>query len=225
MSDSPHYLGHRQRLKERLMRNPRELADYEVLELVLASVLPRRDTKPLAKELLSRFGTLRSVLGASSEQLEEMKGVGPAVLSHWRLLREVHARLAEGRMAETEVLSSVQAVADAAMARLGTKRREEFWAVLLDASNRVIAWECVNSGTVDRVDAYPREILALALKKQARGLILVHNHPGGNPAPSEDDRTLTLGMVKVASALQILVRDHVIVCDGKYFSFHENGLL
>lgn len=225
MSETPHYLGHRQRLKERLNRNSRELADYEVLELVLASVLPRRDTKPLAKELLARFGTLRKALGATPDQLEEIKGVGPAVVTHWCLLQEVHARMSEGRMAEAEVLSTVEAVARAAMARIGSRRTEEFWVALLDGSNRVIAWEQISAGTVDRVDAYPREMLALALRKQARCLILVHNHPGGDPSPSEEDRLLTMGVIKVAEALQILVRDHVIVSDSSYFSFHENGLL
>ncbi len=207
------------------MRNPRELADYEVLELVLASVLPRRDTKPLAKELLTRFGSLRGALSAAPERLEEVKGVGPAVVTHWHLMQETHARLKEGCMAEMEVLSTVEAVANAAMARIGGKTREEFWVALLDGSNRVIDWERISSGTVDRVDAYPREMLALALKKQARALILVHNHPGGDPTPSEEDRILTMGVAKVAGTLQILVRDHVVVSDRGYYSFHENGLL
>jgi len=207
------------------MRNPMELSDYEILELVLASVLPRRDTKPLAKDILVRFGTLRAALNAAPEQLAELKGVGPALLVHWRLLQEIHARLNEGRMAELETLSSVTAVAKAAMARIGGKKREEFWVALLDGGNRVIDWEQVSTGTVDRVDAYPREILALALRKQARSLILVHNHPGGDPSPSEEDKVLTLGVTKVAGALQILVRDHLIVGDNGYYSFHENGLL
>lgn len=225
MSEQPHYTGHRQRLRERLMRNPRELADYEVLELVLAAVLPRRDTKPLAKELMQRFGSFRAALTAPPERISEIRGVGPAVTAHWHLLQEVHARISEGRMAEAETFRTVESVAEAAMARIGNRKTEEFWVALLDNSNRVIEWERINTGTVDRVDAYPREMLALALKRQARCMILVHNHPGGDPTPSRDDHALTAGVVNVAEALQILVRDHIIVSDSGYYSFHENGLL
>ncbi|KAB1442993.1 RadC family protein [Pseudodesulfovibrio senegalensis] len=225
MTETPHYAGHRQRLRQRLMRDPRSLADYEILELVLASVLPRRDTKPLAKALIERFGSLGAALAAQPEELAECKGVGQGVVAHWHLLQEMQARLAEGNLGQADQLSTVEAVARAGMARIGNKRTEEFWVALLDSSNRVIEWDRVSAGTVDRVDAYPREILALALKRQARSVILVHNHPGGDPTPSEEDRLLTLGVARVAETLEILVRDHVVVADSGYYSFHEHGLL
>ncbi|GAB7021857.1 RadC family protein [Salidesulfovibrio brasiliensis] len=223
--DKPHYHGHRQRLKERLAQNPRALADYEVLELVLAGVLPRRDTKPLAKALLEEFGTLPAVMRAEPGRLEKLDGAGPAVVAHWRLLQELLARVAEGTMREREVLFNSEAVARAAMARLGGKRTEEFWVALLDTRNRVIAWERVGAGTVDRVEAYPREIMALALENKARSVILVHNHPGGNPEPSEEDQLLTLGMIRAASTLDVLVNDHVIVSESGYFSFRDKGMI
>lgn len=225
MSNTPHYQGHRKRLREKLGRDSRSLADYEILELVLAAVLPRRDTKPLAKELLAHFGSLAGVMKASPDRLSEFRGIGEGVLSLWQLLQELFARMAENELKNAETLSTVEAVAQAAMARLGGSRTEQFWAALLDGSNRVIEWERINSGTVDRVEAYPREILALAIKRQARSIILVHNHPGGNPSPSEEDRILTMGVVRVSEALDILVRDHVIVSDTGYYSFHEHGLL
>lgn len=223
--EKPHYHGHRQRLKARLERDSRSLADYELLELVLAAVLPRRDTKPLAKAMLEAFGSLPGVMRAEPERLEDLSGVGPAVVSHWRLLQELLARMAEGAMGEREVLCNSEAVARAAMARLGGKRTEEFWVALLDTRNRVIGWERVGAGTVDRVEAYPREIMALALRHKARSVILVHNHPGGDPSPSEDDQLLTLGMIRAAAALDVLVNDHVIVSDGSYFSFRDKGMI
>lgn len=223
--ETPHYHGHRQRLKERLARDPRSLADYEILELVLASMLPRRDTKPLAKELLTRLGTLRAVMTANPETLSQVKGIGPGVIAHWRLMQELLARVAEGAMREREILASPESVGNAAMARIGGKRTEEFWVALLDTRNRVIEWERVGIGTVDRVEAYPREIMALALKHKARSVVLVHNHPGGDPTPSDEDQMLTLGMIRAASTLDVLVVDHVVVTETEYYSFSDHGMI
>ncbi|WP_018124364.1 RadC family protein [Desulfovibrio oxyclinae] len=223
--DKPHYHGHRQRLKERLTRDPRALADYEILELLLASVLPRRDTKPLAKTLMEAYGSLGAVMQAQPEDLKRFEGAGPAVTAQWHLMRELLARVAEDGMRSREVLGDPDAVARAAMARLGGCRTEEFWVALLDTRNRVIAWERVGAGTVDRVEAYPREVMALALRHKARSVILVHNHPGGDPTPSDDDQLLTLGMIRAASALDVLVADHVIVSETDFFSFSDKGMI
>ncbi|MDD4732084.1 MAG: JAB domain-containing protein, partial [Desulfovibrio sp.] len=182
--DTPHYHGHRRRLRERLDREPRSLADYEVLELLLARTLPRQDTKPLAKELLTRFGTLHGVLYAPDAQLLRVKGFGAALLSSWKLYREVWARMKEPSPQRREVLDDPDRVAEGAKARFGTKGVEEFWIALVDNRNRVRAWECVSKGTVDQTAVYPREVLSLALRHEASGMILVHNHPGGNPEPS-----------------------------------------
>lgn len=227
MADSPkpHYHGHRQRLRERLAREPRALADYELLELLLGQVLLRQDTKPLAKELLERFGSLHGALTATPELLEQVPGLGPAVVGAFGLWRELLSRLGEHRLAQRQTFSGPEAVAEAALARLGHVGTEEFWVALVDVKNRLIAWERLWSGTVDQAPAYPREILALALRHKAVGVILVHNHPGGDPQPSSADMQLTRRMCRAAQELDVRVLDHLVVAGQSYFSFRENGLL
>ena len=223
--DTPHYLGHRQRLKAKLLRDSRSLDDYEILELVLASILPRRDTKPLAKEILARFGSFKEALMARPDRLDGLKGVADGVKVHWQLLQEVHARLGEDEARRGEPLSDPADVARAAMARLGNKGTEEFWAAFLDSKNRVIAWEQVSKGTVNATPVFPREILATALRLEAVGVILAHNHPGGDPTPSGDDILLTERIREAAEGLDIRILDHVVVTDRDYYSFNEFGRL
>lgn len=222
---SPHYAGHRQRLKDKLMANGRALADYEILELVLASALPRRDTKPLAKELIARFESLKGTIMARPDQLADVKGVGPGVQTHWALLQELYARLGEAPARRGASLSDPADVAGAAMARMGSKGIEEFWVLYLDTKNRVIEWRRVGKGTVNATPVFPREIMASALRLDAANIILAHNHPGGDPTPSKEDVLLT-GMIReAADGLDISVLDHVIVTDHDYYSFRQNGRL
>lgn len=221
----PHYLGHRQRLREKLLAEPKSLADYELLELLLGQVLPRRDTKPLAKELVTRFGALRAVVMARPEQLQEVSGFGESLAGHWALLREIFARLGEAPVREKQVFSGPEVVAAAARARIGHLAVEEFWLALVDNKNRLMAWERVGKGTVDETPVYPREVLALALKHQASGLILAHNHPGGDPSPSIQDRELTRRIAQSAKELGLRVLDHIIVAETRHFSFQDAGLL
>ncbi|WP_319541902.1 DNA repair protein RadC [uncultured Pseudodesulfovibrio sp.] len=224
-SDTPHYLGHRQRLKAKLVDNSRSLADYEIMELVLAQVLPRRDTKPLAKELIDRFGSLKDAITARPDQLNTVKGVGPAITAYWTLLQELYARLGEAQARSGQPLSDPRDVAKAAIARLGSKGIEEFWTAFLDSKNRVIAWERIGNGTVNAAPVFPREIVAMALRLEAVSIILAHNHPGGDPTPSKEDILLT-GMIKEAAQnLDITVHDHIVVTDKDYFSFYEGGYL
>ncbi|MBG0789405.1 MAG: DNA repair protein RadC [Desulfovibrionaceae bacterium] len=223
--DAPHYTGHRRRLKDRLADAPRALADYEILELVLASVLPRRDTKPLAKALIERFGSLKGAVMARPDQLGDVPGIGPAVRAHWALLQELYARLGESGARRGMALSDPGDVARAAMARMGSKGIEEFWVLFMDTKNRVIEWRQVARGTVNATPVFPREIVAAALRLEAANIILAHNHPGGDPSPSKEDVLLT-GMIKEAAAgLDIGVLDHVIVTDTDYYSFNEGGRL
>lgn len=221
----PHYQGHRKRLKDKLMRDSRSLADYEILELVLASVLPRRDTKPLAKELIERFGSLKSALMAHPDQLDNVKGLADGVRVHWQLLQEVHARLGEDVARRGDPLSDPVEVAKAAIARLGHKDTEEFWAAFLDSKNRVIAWEQISKGTVNATPVFPREVLATALRLEAVGVILAHNHPGGDPSPSTEDILLTERIREAAEGLDISILDHIVVTDREYYSFNEFGRL
>ncbi|MHC1751137.1 RadC family protein [Humidesulfovibrio sp.] len=222
---APHYLGHRQRLREKLTAEPKALADYELLELLLGQVLPRRDTKPLAKDLVARFGTLRGVMTARPEALCEVKGFGESLAGHWALLAEIFARLGEAPVRERQVFSGPEVVAEAARARIGHLAVEEFWVALVDNKNRLMAWERVGRGTVDETPVYPREVLALALKHQASGLILAHNHPGGDPSPSIQDRDLTRRIASAAEQLGLRVLDHLIVAESRHFSFQDSGLL
>lgn len=218
-------MGHRQRLRKRLLANSRALADYELVELLLAQTLPRCDTKPLAKALLARFDGLAGVLRAPVEQLQAVPGFGPALSAAWKLYAELFARLGETPIRRREVLSSANMVAEAAQARFGAERHEEFWVALLDNKNRALAWECVSRGTVNQTAVFPREVLALALRHQASGIVLVHNHPGGDTTPSREDLVITERIRRSAGELDIRVLDHLVVTDAGHFSFNEHGLL
>lgn len=224
-NNPPHYLGHRGRLKERLRRDSRALADYEILELVLGYANPRRDNKPLAKALLERFGTLRGVYQARASELEAVDGVGDGLAVFWTLWREFLARLGEQAARERVLVDDPGVVADLARERLGTLCSEEFWVALLDGANRLVGWERISQGTVDQTPVYPREVLALALSRQASGVIMVHNHPGGDPKPSGMDQEITRQVKLAAHGLGVRVLDHVIVAGAQYFSFKKARLL
>ncbi|HCR12071.1 MAG TPA: DNA repair protein RadC [Solidesulfovibrio sp.] len=223
--EPPHYLGHRRRLKDRLMENPRALADYEILELLLGYVNVRRDNKPLAKELLRRFGSVRGVLLAREEELRGVPGIGPGALEFVTLWREAWARFHEQPLRERALLNSPDIVAEMARARIGANEREEFWMALVDTKNRLIGWEQVSQGTIDQAVIYPREILSVAIRHKASGVILVHNHPAGDPRPSSDDVAFTRRIVSAARELDVRVLDHLVVTAGGYFSFQAEGML
>jgi DNA repair protein RadC len=223
--EPPHYLGHRRRLKDRLMENPRALADYEVLELLLGYVNVRRDNKPLAKELLRRFGGVRGVLLAREEELRGVPGIGPGALEFVTLWREAWARFHEQPLRERTLLNSPDIVAEMARARIGANEREEFWMALVDTKNRLIGWEQVSQGTIDHAVIYPREILSVAIRYKASGVILVHNHPAGDPRPSSDDVAFTRRVVGAARGLDVRVLDHLVVTADGYFSFQAEGML
>lgn len=225
MKGEKHYLGHRQRLRERLERDARQLADYEVLELLLGYVLLRKDTKPLAKALLERFGTLRGVFSARDEDLRRVPGFGPGLETFWTLWRETWARLSESPLHEKDVLDSPEAVAALAMARLADKPTEEFWVALVDAKNRLVGWERLARGTVDQIAVYVREVMHVAIRFEAQGIVLVHNHPGGGAEPSREDKAFTARVAEAARTMGIRLLDHVIVAEGEHFSFRTGGLL
>lgn len=222
-NEQPHYHGHRQRLKARLMEHPGSLQDYELLELTLAAVLPRRDTKPLAKALLQHFGGLRQVLDAPQELLQELDGFGPALATHWVLLKELRARHGEHMLTSREVLDNADDIVFAAQERFGRDRHEEMWCVFLDAKNRVLAWECIAEGEPDYVMARPKAIVERAFKHKAASFVMVHNHPGGDPTPSPEDRRLTLELADLAGRMDLNLIDHVIVSERSHYSFRAFG--
>jgi DNA repair protein RadC len=223
--DPPHYLGHRQRLRERLDREPRSLGDHELLELLLTYVLPRKDTKIQAKTLLTRFGTLGDALTADPARVADIPGLGRGAATFWRTLQECLARKASGPVARKEQFTSPDQVRELIQSRLGHLTKEEFWVILVDNQNRLLCFEQVLQGTVDQTAAYPREILELALRQRASGLILVHNHPGGDPTPSLQDKKLTETMARLAPDLGLRLLDHLIVTSESYSSFRQLGLL
>lgn len=223
--DRPHYLGHRSRLKDRMRQDSRSLADYEILELLLGYANPRKDNKPLAKALLERFGSLRGVYQAREPELADMDGVGEGLVVFWTLWREFLARLGEQDVRERVLVDDPKVVADLARERLGHLSAEEFWVLLVDGANKVLGWERVSQGTVDQTPVYPREILALALRRQAAGLVMVHNHPSGDIKPSKADQEITRQVKLAAHGLGVKILDHVIVAGKDFFSFKKAGLM
>ena len=223
MSEKAHYHGHRQRLRDKLERDEQSLADYEILELVLGTVIRRTDTKPLAKELLNKFGTLRGAIDAQDEELLTLKGFGPSLLSHWILLRELFSRYLESGTQKKKRISSPAEVAEMARIRLGRKEKEEFWAAFLDNQNRLISWERISTGTVNTTMIYPRELMEQALQRKASSLVIVHNHPGGNLTPSSPDIEITRHIAKAGRILGIRLLDHLIITADTYYSLKDEG--
>lgn len=218
--------GHRQRLKDKFRRTTGEgLHDYELLELLLTYALPRRDVKPLAKELIARFGGLAGALDASPEELEKVKGLGmsPAVLI--KLAKHLSEQYLASEMRSRDVLSSPKSVLDFARAKMAGLPNEAFLCIYLNTKNEVLKDKIISRGTVDKAAVYPRRIIEEALHLHAAGLILVHNHPSGHCQPSPEDRQLTDSIVSVARTLDIRVLDHLIVGRLGYYSFAENKIL
>ncbi|WP_290922420.1 DNA repair protein RadC [Halodesulfovibrio sp.] len=223
MTEKAHYHGHRKRLREKLHKNEQSLADYEILELVLGTVILRSDTKPLAKDLLNRFGTLRGVLDAPDEDLLQLKGFGNSLLSHWKLMRELFSRYMESGISQKKTLSSPAEVAEMARIRLGRKEKEEFWAAFLDNQNRLLSWERISTGTINSTMIYPRELMEQALQRKASSLVIVHNHPGGNVTPSSPDIEVTRHIVQAGRILGIRLLDHLIITADTYYSLKDEG--
>ncbi len=208
---TPHFHGHRERLRARFREAPDALADYEILELLLFRSIPRRDTKPLAKALLARFGSLAEVLGASEQRLRSVPGVSENVAVDLKVVMTASLRLARGQVMKRPVLSSWTAVIDYCRTAMAFEEREQFRILFLDRKNAVIADEVQQTGTVDHTPVYPREVVRRALELSATAVILVHNHPSGDPTPSRADVTMTKQIVDVAAPLGITVHDHIII--------------
>jgi len=218
--------GHRQRLKERFASGgPEALPDYELLELVLFSAIPRRDTKPVAKQLIERFGSFAEVINAPAERLKEVKGVGDAAVMQLKLMRAGALRMMRGGVMQRPVLTSWTAVLDYCRAAMGFEAREQFRILFLDKKNRLIADEVQQQGTVDHTPVYVREVVKRALEHSASAIILVHNHPSGDPAPSRADIDMTLQIVAAARPLGVAIHDHIIVGRQGHASFKALKLI
>jgi DNA repair protein RadC len=208
----PHYLGHRERLRERFREAGADaLSDYELLELLLFRALPRRDVKPLAKTLLATFGSFAEVITAPQARLAEIKGLGESGITEFKIVHAAASRLVHGQVKKRPVLSSWSAVLDYCRTAQAFSDREQFRVLFLDKRNQLIADEVSQVGTVDYAPVYPREVVKRALELSATAIILVHNHPGGDPTPSRADIEMTHLIVEVAKPLGIAVHDHIIV--------------
>jgi DNA repair protein RadC len=221
----PHFLGHRERLRDRAAAGGlAALPDYELLELFLFRSIPKRDVKPLAKQLLARFGSLGAVLGATAEELKTVPGIGTAVALDLKLLHEAALRMGRETVARRPVISSWSALVAHVQTALAHETREQFRVLFLDKKNQLIADETLNRGTVDHAPVYPREVVRRALELSASALILVHNHPSGDPTPSTADVDMTRQVVEAARALRIAVHDHLVVGRHGVASFKALGL-
>ena len=217
MSDSPesaepHYLGHRQRLRERFLDNGGEtLADYELLELLLFTASPRSDVKPLAKALIKRFGSFAEVVSARPERLREIKGLGSNSVGMLKVVEAAAQRLTKETVRTRPVMSSFADVVGYCRAAMAHAEREEFRILFLDKRNSLIADEVQGVGTIDHTPVYPREVVRRALELGASALILAHNHPSGDPTPSAADIRVTQDILAIAQPMGIAIHDHLII--------------
>ena len=222
----PHHLGHRDRLRTRARAGGLgALPDYELLELYLYRSIPRADVKPLAKALLARFGGLAGVLSAPLQDLKAMPGVGEAVALDLKLMHEAALRIGKGQVTRRPVISSWSALLAYVKTALAHEPREQFRVLFLDKRNRLIADEMLGQGTVDHAPVYPREVARRSLELSACALILVHNHPSGDPQPSAADIDMTRQIVEALKALKITVHDHLVVGRDGVASFKALGLI
>ena len=224
-SDDMHK-GHRKRLREKFLKSGLSgFHDYEIVELLLTLGSPRRDRKPQAKEALKRFKTLRGVLSASAEELQQIEGIGPHSAFGIKLVQEIAREFLKGKIVDQPLLKSSREIFDYLYHAMRDLKKELFKVIYLSSQNQIIEVVDLFEGTVDSSSISPREIIEGALKDSAAALIFVHNHPSGNPAPSTSDRELTRQLVYVGKIMQMRVVDHIIIGNDRYYSFADEGLV
>ncbi len=224
--EADHREGHRNRLRERFRTGGADaLPDYELLELLLFRSIPRRDTKKLAKDLISRFGTFAEVIAAAPGRLAEVSGIGEATITDLKLVAASAQRMMRIEVMNRPVLSSWNAIIDYCRSAMAFENKEQFRILFLDKSNTMIADEVQQRGTVDHTPVYPREIIKRALELSATAIILVHNHPSGDPTPSNADVRMTREILEISRPLGILLHDHVIIGRKGHVSFKGKGLI
>ncbi|MCQ8186564.1 RadC family protein [Parvularcula maris] len=227
--------GHRKRLRERFMEGgPEGVRDYELLELILFAAIPRRDVKPLAKVLLAEFGSFADVISAPRDRLEAVTvridgkpplTCTPGVLAQFAIVRAAALQLSAANVMGRQVLTSYEALIDYCRANVAYEQVEQFRILFLDNKNALIADEKQQTGTINHTPVYPREVVKRALTLNAGAMILVHNHPSGDPTPSRADIAMTEKIVEAAKAVDITVHDHLIIGRGRHTSFREQGLI
>ena len=224
--DAPKPAGHRRRLREKFIKSGFSgFHDYEIVELLLSLGTPRRDCKQPAKEAIARFKSLRAVLEADETELKEIKGIGPHNVFGIRLAREVARELLKAKVIEQPTYRSSQEVFDYLYLSMRDLKKEVFKVIFLNSQNQILDIEDVSLGTVNSSSVYAREVIESAIRQSAVSLIFVHNHPAGNPEPSQADRDLTRELLYAAKVMQLAVFDHIIIGDNRYFSFSAAGLI
>jgi DNA repair protein RadC len=218
--------GHRERMRERLLTaGPDALADHELLEMLLFIALPRRDTKSIARALIKRFGSLTAVIAAPVAALESVPGMAKAGIAALKTVQAAAQRLARSEVLNRPVIGNERKLADYLHTVLGREKVEQFRILFLDPRNRLIADEVQGRGTVDHTPVYPREVIKRALELNATAIMLVHNHPSGDPTPSQADLSMTRAIQQAATLVNITLHDHFIVANGEMLSFRREGLL
>lgn len=222
-----HTLGHRSRLRERFIRSGLDgVSEYELLEIILFGSNPRGDVKPLAKDILKKFGNLYSVITASVDELRKVKGVGDAAVA---CIKSAHAvaqiMLKQKAQSNTLTINSLESVVEYCQASMSHLKHEEFRVLFLNKKNQLMSDELINSGTINQVAVYPREIARKALEIGAGAIILVHNHPSGNPTPSKEDIEITYKIEHALANLDITLHDHIVIGKGDFVSFKQRKLL
>ncbi|MEM9572066.1 MAG: DNA repair protein RadC [Pseudomonadota bacterium] len=222
----PHWQGHRDRLRGKLIqRGAAALDDYELLETLLFAFIPRRDVKPIAKALLQRFGSLSAICAADAQELQTVPGIGETVAAYFTASREIADRAARETIEARPIISSWTALLAYVRGRLQHEAREQFRVLFLDRKNQLITDELMGQGTVDHAPVYPREIARRALELSASALILVHNHPSGDPTPSRADIDITREIIDALAPFDIKVHDHLIAAKQGVTSFKTEGLI
>lgn len=222
----PHWLGHRDRLRQKLLnRGAQALDDYELLETLLFAFLPRRDVKPVAKALLARFGGLSAVFAAEAKDIARVEGMGPNSAAYLKATAEIATRAAREEISAKPLISSWTSLVTYVRSQLQHETREQFRVLFLNKKNQLIADEIMSQGTVDHTPVYPREIARRALELAASSLILVHNHPSGDTTPSRADIDVTRELMDALTSFDINVHDHLIVGTGGVTSFKASGLI
>jgi len=223
--DKPDHKGHRERLRRRFLDAPEALPDYELLELLLGAAIPQKDTKPLAKALIKRFGSFADVVTADVEDLKTVDGIKDVAAATLKVVREAAVRLARAPVLNTSVISGWDVLLDYCRTAMTTLPTEQFRLLFLDRNNTLIADELQQTGTVDHTPLYPREVVKRALALHASAIIMVHNHPSGDPKPSKADIDMTRTVKEALGAVGIQLHDHVVVGRKGHASFKAMGLL
>ena len=222
----PHYHGHRDRLRARFAEGGvSALADYELLELYLFRSIPRKDVKPIAKDLIAKFGSFAETIAAPIERLTEVKGISEKIALDLKILKAAATKLGQESILGRPVLSSWSALLDYCRSAMQFEGKEQFRVLFLDRKNRLIADEIMGQGTIDRAPVYPREIIKRALELDSTALILTHNHPSGDPTPSQSDIDMTKEIVQACKAIRVSVHDHLIIGRENIASFKTLGLM